>query len=63
MNAASRYNRLSKAVALSGVGLNLARAVGPALGGFIVAATGPSAVFLLNALSCVGVIKVRSWSP
>ena len=46
------------AVALSGVGLNLARAVGPALGGFIVAAAGPSAVFLLNALSCVGVIVV-----
>jgi MFS family permease len=46
------------AVALSGVGLNLARAVGPALGGFVVAAAGPSAVFLLNAVSCVGVIVV-----
>ena len=46
------------AVALSGVGLNLARAVGPALGGFIVAAAGPSAVFLLNALSCVGILVV-----
>jgi MFS family permease len=46
------------AVALSGVGLNLARAVGPALGGFIVAAAGPSGVFLLNALSCIGVIVV-----
>jgi MFS family permease len=46
------------AVALNGVGLNLARAVGPALGGFIVAAAGPSAVFLLKALSCVGVIAV-----
>jgi MFS family permease len=46
------------AVALSGVGLNLARAVGPAIGGFVVAAAGPSAVFLLNVLSCVGVIVV-----
>ena len=46
------------AVALSGVGLNLARAVGPALGGFIVAAAGPSAVFFLNAVSCIGVIVV-----
>jgi MFS family permease len=46
------------AVALSGVGLNLARAVGPALGGFVVAAAGPSAVFLLNALSCLGIIVV-----
>jgi predicted MFS family arabinose efflux permease len=54
------------AVALSGVGLNLARAVGPALGGFIVAAAGPSAVFLLNALSCVGVVAVLyrwQWAP
>ena len=42
------------AVALSGVGLNLARAGGPALGHFIVAAAGPSGVFLLNAVSCVG---------
>jgi MFS family permease len=46
------------AVALSGVGVNLARAVGPALGGFIVAAAGPAAVFLLNALSCLGIIVV-----
>ena len=45
-------------MALSGVGLNLARAVGPALGGFIVAAAGTSAVFLLNAVSCIGVIVV-----
>src|SRR5689334_13618755 len=36
------------AVALSGVGVNLARAVGPALGGFVVAAGGPGAAFLLN---------------
>jgi MFS family permease len=51
------------AVALSGVGLNLARAVGPALGGFVVGATGPSAVFFLNAASCIGVILVLyHWS-
>jgi MFS family permease len=51
-------HELPSAVALSGVGLNLARAVGPAVGGFVVAAIGPSAVFLLNALSCVGIIVV-----
>jgi predicted MFS family arabinose efflux permease len=50
--------QVPSAVALSGVGLNLARAVGPALGGSIVAAAGPSAVFLLNALSCVRIIVV-----
>jgi MFS family permease len=49
---------LPAAVALGGVGMNLARAVGPALGGLIVAAAGPGAVFLLNAVSFLGVILV-----
>lgn len=42
---------LSNAIALGGVSINLARAVGPALGGIIVATAGVSAVFLLNAVS------------
>jgi len=57
---------LPKAVALNGIGLNLARAVGPALGGAIVAAAGAGAVFLLNAVSFLSVIAVLSqwrWSP
>ncbi len=49
---------LASAVALNGAGFNLARAVGPALGGVIVAAAGPGAVFLLNALSFVLIIWV-----
>lgn len=49
---------LPAAVALNGVGINLGRAVGPALGGLIVAALGPGAVFLLNAASFIGVIIV-----
>lgn len=49
---------LPAAVTLNGVGINLARAVGPALGGIIVAAVGPAAVFLLNAASFVGVMFV-----
>jgi MFS family permease len=53
---------LPAAVALNGVGFNLARAVGPALGGLVVAAAGPGAVFLLNAASFLGVILVlRRW--
>jgi hypothetical protein len=36
------------AVTLNGVGVNLARAVGPALGSSVVAAAGLGAVFLLN---------------
>jgi predicted MFS family arabinose efflux permease len=42
---------LVQAVALNGVGFNLARALGPALGGFVMAAAGPTAAFGLNALS------------
>jgi MFS family permease len=46
------------AVALNGVSLNASRAVGPALGGVLVAAAGPGAAFLLNALSFVAVLWV-----
>lgn len=49
---------LPSAVALNSVGFNLARAVGPAIGGVVVAVAGPAAVFLLNAVSFVGVIFV-----
>ena len=48
---------LSAAVGLTGIGLNLARAVGPALGGAVIAMVGPSAVFLLNAGSFLSVIE------
>ena len=44
-------SELPNAIALGGVSINLARAVGPALGGIIVAAAGANAVFLLNAVS------------
>jgi MFS family permease len=46
------------AVSLNSVGFNVARAAGPALGGLIVAAAGSGAVFLLNAVSFLGVIVV-----
>ncbi|MBI5115037.1 MFS transporter [Candidatus Poribacteria bacterium] len=49
---------LSAAVSLNSAGFNAARAIGPMLGGFIIAAAGPGAVFLLNAISFVGVIAV-----
>jgi MFS family permease len=50
--------QLSAAIALNGITFNIARATGPALGGAIVAAAGPGAVFLLNALSFLAVIGV-----
>ena len=47
---------LHQGIALNGMSNNLARAVGPAIGGLIVAASGAQAVFLLNALSFIAVI-------
>src|SRR5262249_43339692 len=49
---------LPAAVALGAVAMNVSRAVGPALGGFLVAATGSGVVFLLNAVSFLGVMVV-----
>jgi MFS family permease len=46
----------ASAVALNSAGFNVARAVGPALGGIIVAAVGCGMTFMLNALSFLGVI-------
>jgi MFS family permease/quinol monooxygenase YgiN len=50
--------QLQPAIALNSLGINLARAVGPALAGVVVAAAGPQAAFLLNALSFLAVIFV-----
>lgn len=49
---------LSQAAALNGVNMNLARALGPALGGIVVAAAGAGWVFALNAVSFLGVAAV-----
>jgi MFS family permease len=49
---------LPAAIALNSVGFNLARAVGPALGGLVVAAIGAGPAFILNAISFVGVMVV-----
>ena len=49
---------LPAAVALNSLGFNIARTVGPAIGGIVVAATGAQAAFLLNALSYIGLIIV-----
>ncbi len=49
---------LSSAIALNSVGYNLARVVGPALAGFVIAGFGAGVTFLLNALSFLGVIGV-----
>ena len=57
-------SELQAAITLNAAGINIARAIGPALGGFIIAASGPWAVFLLNAVSFVGIMLVLyRWSP
>ena len=55
---------LAGAVALNSMGFNLARSVGPAVGGLIVAAAGAAAAFAFNVLSYLGLIAVLSrWRP
>ena len=55
---------LPAAVALNGMGFNIARSLGPALGGAIVAAAGAAAAFAVNALSYVALIAVLArWRP
>jgi MFS family permease len=49
---------VASAVALNSVAFNVARAVGPALGGLLIVVAGPETAFALNALSYVGVIIV-----
>jgi MFS family permease len=49
---------LAQAISLNGAGFNLSRAVGPALGGALVAWAGAGATFILNAVSFLGVIVV-----
>ncbi|MGD1092103.1 MAG: MFS transporter [Bryobacteraceae bacterium] len=49
---------LALAVALNSVGFNIARALGPALGGLVMAASNAGVVFLVNAVSFLGVIVV-----
>jgi MFS family permease len=51
-------DEISSAVALNSVGFNIARSVGPALGGLIVAGLGSGVVFLLNAASFFATIVV-----
>lgn len=57
------------AVALNSASFNAARAVGPALGGLIVATAGPGVAFGINAASYIGVLAVilsfpaSEWSP
>ena len=51
-----RPDQLQAAVALNSVAINASRAIGPAIAGVLVAAVGPWLVFILNALSYIGIL-------
>ncbi|HEY6351636.1 MAG TPA: MFS transporter [Candidatus Angelobacter sp.] len=56
--------KLASAVALNSAGFNIARSVGPALGGLVIATAGSGVAFLLNAFSFLGVILfLYRWKP
>src|ERR1700722_20181957 len=52
---------LPGAVAANSVGINVSRAIGPALGGIIVGAFGIAAPFWVDAVSNIGVIAALIW--
>jgi MFS family permease len=54
---------LPAALTLSAVASNIGRVIGPTIGGFIVAAIAPWAVFFLNSASFVGMIMVLNRLP
>ena len=56
--------QLAHAVALNSMGFNIARSLGPAIGGVIVAAAGAAVAFAVNAASYLGLLVVlMRWRP
>ena len=51
----------SQTISLGAVNQNLARAVGPAIGGLVLAATSTGTVFLINAATFLAVLAVIAW--
>ncbi len=54
---------LTQAINLNGLQFNLARVVGPALAGVIMALYGPAVLFLINSLSFLGVLAAVAGTP
>jgi len=53
--------QIAPAVMANAVGFNVARSVGPALGGIIVAAAGAAAAFIINTVSYLGIVATLLW--
>ena len=55
---------LPNAITLNTLSTNITRAIGPAIGGFIIFQSGPTGVFILNAVSFIGlIIALALWKP
>ncbi len=55
---------LQPAIALNSMGINISRAIGPALAGFLITAIGLAAPFLVNAVSHLVIIAaLLAWKP
>ena len=52
---------LPPAIAANSAGVNISRALGPALGGLLIAAVGIAAPFWINALSNLGILAALAW--
>lgn len=52
---------LSSAIALNSMGINVSRAIGPALAGFLIVAVGLASPFILNAVSILVIIAALIW--
>lgn len=51
-------NELHAAITLNGLGMNVSRAIGPAIAGYLISLYGVASVFFLNAVSFLAVIAV-----
>lgn len=54
-------DELTSAVGLNSMGINVSRAIGPALAGFLIVAYGLTVPFAINALSVLGIIAALIW--
>ncbi len=52
---------LRPAVAMNSLGVNIARAIGPALGGVVLATAGVATVFAIDAVSFLGILLALAW--
>ncbi len=52
---------LSSAIALNSMGINISRAIGPALAGVLIVSLGLTAPFVINALSVLGILLALVW--